>query len=207
MKNSFSLIELLIVIFLSILISSFFYSRKNEDNLQIVAKRLALYLKQTRYQAMIDDKEEKDNPLWHKKRWTLKFFRCKKDVGGIYYVIYSDINMKGHPNQNESLIDPLTQKRIYSSNSCEVNNKNSKYVLLTKEFGINSVSLSCNKTSGLGQISFGNDGKVYAKLSSNANSGFEYEINKNCEIVLKSQDNKKIGLKIESNTGFVGIKE
>ena len=37
--------------------------------------------------ALIDNKYDLDDPLWHKKRWTLKFFRCKENVGGIYYLL------------------------------------------------------------------------------------------------------------------------
>ncbi|XPV53004.1 MAG: hypothetical protein ACNI3H_12015 [Halarcobacter ebronensis] len=43
--------------------------------------------------------------------------------------------MMGHPNENESLIDPLIKKIVYSSKSM-VNMMKMivKYVLLTKEF-------------------------------------------------------------------------
>ena len=103
-----------------------------ENKLYEATNRLVIYLKQTRYQALIDSKEEKSNPFWHKKRWTLKFLRCREDVGGLYYVIYSDTNMTGIPSLNESLIDPLSNKKVYSTNQCELSTNTSKYVLLTK---------------------------------------------------------------------------
>ncbi|XPV83212.1 MAG: hypothetical protein ACNI22_04865 [Halarcobacter sp.] len=40
----------------------------------------------------------------------------------------------------------------------------SKYVLLTKEYDIIDTNITCNSTKRLGQLSFGNDGKVYSRL-------------------------------------------
>lgn len=116
MKKSFSLLELILVIALISIIIYFFKPNIQINKSKEAANRIVLYLKQTRYQALIDDKEDSLNKLWHKKRWTFKFFRCKQSVGGVYYIIYSDENMKGHPNIDESMNDPLTNKKIYSSN-------------------------------------------------------------------------------------------
>ncbi|WP_320034997.1 type II secretion system protein [Halarcobacter sp.] len=203
MKKSYSLIELILVIFL---ISILYYSislNNHNNKLDELTNRIVLYLKQARYQALIDNKKEKNQELWHKKRWTLKFFNCKKSVGGIYYVIYSDSNMTGHPNLDESLKDPLTKKRIYSSNSCETNEKTSKYVLLTKEFNIKDVFISCNNTSSIGQISFGSEGKVYSKLSSKENESDEYEIKERCKIEIRTKENERREIIIEGRSGYV----
>ncbi len=207
MKKSFSLLELLLIIFIIILIGSFFIAKQEDNNLEKAVNRILLYLKETRYQALIDNKENKNNPLWHKKRWTLKFFRCRKDIGGIYYSIYSDTNMTGHPSLNESLIDPLTNKKVYSSNKCISNKNSSKYVLLTNEFNIDDVQISCNNTESLGQISFGSDGKIYTRLSSYENENFEYELENRCRIRLKSKNKVSKELIIEPKTGYIYKKD
>ncbi len=203
MKRAFSLIEIILVLTILIFVGSYYGKTSTKTNLETAANRIILYLKETRYQALIDDKEELNDTLWHKKRWTLKFFRCDKDVGGLYYRIYSDENKTGHAGLYESLNDPLTNKKIYSTSKCEYRNNTSKYVLLTKEFGINDVEISCNSTSSLGQISFGKDGKVYSKLSAYENEYYEYEIKSPCIIKLKSQENENIEIIIEPNSGFV----
>lgn len=74
MKNSFSLLELIFAIFLLILISSYFYFNPTNNKLQEATKRIELYLKQTRYQALIDNKKNFSDTQWHKQRWTMKFF-------------------------------------------------------------------------------------------------------------------------------------
>lgn len=206
MKSSFSLIELIFIIFILTVLSSFVNLKVQDTKLDVAANRLVLYLKETRYQALLDNKFKSDDTLWHKKRWTLKFFRCNKKTGGLYYSIYSDENKTGHPNLDESLKDPLTNKRIYSTNKCEVSDNKSKYVLLTNEYNIKDVDVSCNSTSSLGQISFGSDGKVYSKLSPYENEYDEYQINNRCTINLISQENSTREIKLEPITGYVYIK-
>ncbi len=203
MKRAFSLVELIFTIFILILIAAFAKSKYTNNDLENAANKIILYLKQTRYQSLIDEKESKEETLWYKKRWTLKFFRCRRSEGGIYYSIYSDNNQTGHPNLEESLSDPLTNKKIYSSNKCKVTKETSKYVLLTKEYGIDNVEVSCNNTSSIGQISFGSDGKVYSKLSNYENQKNEYEIKNKCVIKLISQKQGIKEIYIEPRTGYV----
>lgn len=206
MKKSFSLFEIILVILIITLLANYLTFKFDENKLYEATNRLVIYLKQTRYQALIDSKEEKSNPFWHKKRWTLKFLRCREDVGGLYYVIYSDTNMTGHPSLDESLLDPLSNKRVYSTNQCELSSNTSKYVLLTKEFGIEDINVSCNETTSLGQISFGNDGNVYTKLSNYEFSQNDYRLENSCEILLKSQNNELSTIIVEPKTGFIYIK-
>ena len=167
-----------------------------------VTTRMQLYISYVRYKALIDDKFNSEEPLWHKKRWTIKFFRCRETEDGIYYSIYSDDNKTGIPSAQDSLKDPLSQKNIYSSNYCEENSSNSKFVLLTKNFGITDVQISCNDTTSLGQLSFDSDGKVYSKLSNYANESNEYEINKPCFLKFISKDGKSKEILINSDTGY-----
>ncbi|WP_140544096.1 hypothetical protein [Halarcobacter anaerophilus] len=86
-----------------------------------------------------------------------------------------------------------------------INSNTSKYVLLTKEYGISDVNISCNMTSSLGQISFGNDGKVYSKLSNYENQENKYEIKQRCKIELKSEEGREIGIIIEPKSGYTYI--
>ncbi len=202
-KKSFLLIELIFVIIIISIVSYTLIPKPVDVKLDTITKRLTLYLNHTRYKSFIDDKYSLNEELWHKRRWTLKFFRCRESVGGIYYVIYSDKNMSGHPGKDDSLKDPLTKKYIYSSNKCEETKDNSKYVLLTKNFDIENIELSCNNTSSLGQISFGNNGKIYSKLSNNVGEESFYEIKEPCFLKLVNNKNLTRTIKIHGNTGFI----
>ncbi|RXJ86343.1 type II secretion system protein [Arcobacter sp. CECT 8985] len=207
MRKSFSLLELIFaIIIISITIFSFNLNKTSElkiKKIDLATNRLLLYLKQSRYQALIDDKYYLENKKWYKQRWTLKFFNCRNHKG-IYYVLYSDKNQSGHPKKSESMKDPLTNKYIYSSNKCEKNSDSSKYVLLTKEFDINKVDISCKMDASLGKISFGSDGKVYKKLSNNTNESNKYEINRVCIIKLIDKNKNIRELLLQPNGGYIG---
>ena len=203
MKKSFTLLELILMIVLLGFLYTSFIPKVKVSKIDDLTNRLVLYLKQTRNQSLINDKFSNSDNLWHKKRWTLKFFRCRETIGGIYYVIYSDKNASGHPGIDDSLKDSLTLKNIYSTNSCTENIKNSKYVLISQNFNIRTVNISCNETSSLGQLSFGSDGKIYSKLSADENDDSSYEIINNCKIELIDTFNEKRVINLESKTGYV----
>ena len=206
MKKSFSLLEIVLTILLISFIYTIFLPKNRINYIDEVTTRMQLYISYVRYKALIDDKFDLQDSLWHKKRWTIKFFRCRESVGGIYYAIYSDNNKTGHPSSEDSLKDPLSQKNIYSSNYCEENSSNSKFVLLTKNFGITDVQISCNDTTSLGQLSFDSDGKVYSKLSNYANESNEYEINKPCFLKFISKDGENKELVVNPYTSYTNKK-
>lgn len=202
MKKSFSILEVILSISLIGFLYTMFIPKTKINHIDELTNKLSLYISHLRYKALVDNKYDLEDELWHKKRWTIKFFRCKESVGGLYYVMYSDKNRTGHPGADDSLKDPLTNKNIYSSNNCDENKKNSKYVLLTKEFGIKDVQVSCNETTSLGQLSFGSDGKVYSRLSAFKDESNEYEIEDSCIIKLITQKNESREIKIHPITGY-----
>ena len=180
MKKSLLLLEIIFVIVLIIIISYMVIPNNKISKLNLAADKIILYLNYTRYIAHIDNKFNIDDNEWEKKRWTLKFQRCSSSVGGLYYVVYSDTSGgTAHFKKSECLKEPLTNKFLYSGSDCEPSKDESKYILLTKEFGVTKVDISCNETSSLGQISFGYDGKIYSKLGSSP-----IEIQKQCQIKL-----------------------
>lgn len=201
--KALTLLELIFVIFLLSLLSYIIIPKTKNQDLQNATSRLVLYLKQTRYQAMINDMYSLDDKLWHKKRWSLKFFSCNKNVEGIYYIIYSDTNKSGKIKKEHTLLDPLNKKHLYSFHTCKETKDSSKYVLLSKVFNVMDVEVSCNNTKSLGQISFGSDGRVYSKLSNVEEEYYKYEIKKPCFITLRHKNGETMGIKIENSTGFI----
>ncbi len=202
MKKSYFLLEIVLTISLIAFLYTLFIPKNRINNLEELTNRISLYISYTRFKAFTDDKFNLKDNLWHKKRWTIKFFRCRETEDGIYYSIYSDNNKSGHPSAEDSLKDPLTKKNIYSSNYCKENNSNSKYVLLTKSFEITDVNISCNETTSLGQLSFGSDGKLYSKLSNYENESSEYEIKEPCIIKFFTKDGKNKEIVIFPQTSY-----
>ena len=197
MKKTFLILELVFVIVILGILYTVFTPKLPNYKLDEVTNRVLIYLNYVRYKALIDDKFETEASEWFKGRWTMKFMRCDKNKGGIYFTIYSDINAKGHPNKEETLKDPLTNKHIYTSNSCEKNSENSPFVLL-KNYDIEDVQVSCNTTTSIGQISFGADGKVYTQLTSE-----NLELKKPCTIRFISKTKEFKDIVIYPKTGYI----
>lgn len=200
---AFSVLELLFILILIGIMSYVVLLKPIMSDFDVAVKRIHIYLKQTRLQSFMQDHYTPNDPLWHKKRWSLKFLRCKKSQGGIYYVIYSDTNQTGHPSLNESLQDPLNKKYIFSTNSCNETDKTSPYVLLTSLYNIVDVQMSCNTTSSLGQISFGADGRVYTKLDARDNASYEHELLNPCKIDFIHENGSKKSIIVHPKTGLV----
>lgn len=199
MKKSFVLFEIIIVILIISLIYSSFTPKKSENKLEELTQRVKLYLNYTRYKALLDDVYNENQNEWYKKRWTMKFQKCNSSIGGIHFSIYSDKNMAGHINRVETLKDPLTNRYIYANNQCNEDAKDSKYTLITKNFGVEDINISCNSTSSLGQISFGNDGKVYSRLSEEG----LYEIKSPCKMTFIDKNGNSKTITIHPNSGFI----
>ena len=112
MKKSYFLLEIVLTISLIAFLYTLFIPKNRINNLEELTNRISLYISYTRFKAFINDKFDSEDNLWHKKRWTIKFFRCRETEDGIYYSIYSDNNKSGHASAEDSLKDPLT-KKIY----------------------------------------------------------------------------------------------
>lgn len=148
----------------------------------------------------MDNKFKIDDEEWERKRWTLKFLNCSGKNNGLYYIVYSDTNGgTAHYKKTDTLKDPLNNKYLYS-NACtdDVLNDKSKNILLTKEYDINKIDVSCNTTSTIGQISFGFDGKIYSQLGTNIK-----EIENQCIIKLFDEKNNYKEIAVESKTGYI----
>jgi len=174
---------------------------KNQiSKLNLASDKIILYLNYTRYIAHIDNKFNINDDEWERKRWTIKFRYCDVNVGGLYYIVYSDMHGgTAHYKKVDTLKDPLNNKYLYS-NGCKEDSlgDKSKYILLTKEYGIDKIEVSCNTTSAIGQISFGYDGKIYSQLGTNIK-----EIDEQCRIKLFNKNNDFTEIAIEHKTGYI----
>jgi hypothetical protein len=197
---AFSLIELIFTVVLVSIIASQFIPKNNLSKLNLAADKIILYLKYTRYVAMIDNKFDASDTKWYKARWTLKFLNCRKSVGGLYFVIGSEKSpYGGQLSEDECAKDPITNKWLYSSNYCKLDEDRSKYILLTQEYGVTRVDIYCNKYSKHNKISFGADGNTYCKT----NTISEDILTKTCYIKLYDIQENNITIAIEPVTGFI----
>lgn len=204
-KSSFTLFELIITITLIVIISTVAITKYEVDKLRLATNQILQHINMTRFFALSDNRfNHIKKDVWHRSRWTIKFMNCKSSVGGIYYVIYKDENFGGMPNKIECAKDPITKKYYYSNNDCSASEDELSNVLLTQEFEISKIEMSCNKTTSIGQISFGSFGEPYSKLSDNT---YDHGLISDCFIKIYSKDMKSKTIKISANTGFAQILE
>ena len=198
-KKTFSLIEFLFLIVILGIISTQTTLKTTNSNLQKAASKVKLYLNYTRYISHLDNKYSVDDEEWFKKLWTVKFQNCAHDIGGFYFVVYSDKSGgTAHFKKEECLKDPLTNKYLYSNSDCEASHNESKYILLTKEYGVEKVNISCNSNNSLGQISFSYNGDIYSNLGDHPS-----KITQKCYITLFDKDNNSVKITIEPKTGYI----
>lgn len=198
-KHSFSLIEIIIVIAFLAIALSITLPKKQITKLDLAADRLVIYLNYIRYIAFIDNKFDINDVEWEKKRWSIKFQRCSKEADGLYFVVFSDKSGgTGAFKKAETMKDPLNNKYLYSGYDCDPGHNESKNILLTKEYGVKSIKVSCNTTSTIGQISFGYDGKIYSHLGMNIQ-----EIKEPCIITLKDDKGDEKRIELIPNTGYI----
>jgi hypothetical protein len=194
-------LELIFTIAILAIVSSIVVLKDTTSKLTQATNSILLHLNYTRFISLIDNKFDINNDEWFKQRWTLKFKNCNKTIGGLYYIVYSDTNHGGRANKSECLKEPLTNRYLYSNGCVEDSlNDKSKYILLTKEYGIKKVEVSCYSGSGLGFISFGADGKVYSKLGDNPK-----EITSPCKIHLYDDKDEISTIVIEPKTGYISV--
>jgi hypothetical protein len=203
MKKSFTLIELIFTIIIISITISIIISKPQHSNLDLAANRIILYLKHARYLALVDNKYKVDDSMWYKERWTMKFKNCSSKIGGLYFIVFSDKNHKGSANKIECAKDPITSRWLYSNWDCNAANDESKYILLTKEYGITKVDISCNSTSTIGSISFGHDGQAYSRLGTKPEEVEKYKLTQTCYITLFDKTHNFIKIAIEPETGFI----
>lgn len=197
--NSFSLLEIIVVVAFIAIIVTISIPKKHISKLELATDKMVLYLNYVRYTALTDNQYDIEDIEWEKKRWSLKFQRCSDTKDGLYFVVFSDKSGgTGAFKKKDTLKDPLNNKYLYSRYGCEPSGNESKNVLLTKEYGIQKVEVSCNTTSTIGQISFGYKGEIYSQLGTNIK-----EIKEACFITLYDFQNNKKQIKIEPNTGFI----
>jgi len=188
-----------VLIIISIVISQSI-PKTQISQLNLASDKIILYLNYVRYIAHVDNKFNKTDEEWERKRWTLKFKNCNKKIGGLYYIVYSDMyGGTAHVKKEDTLKDPLNNQYLYS-NGCQEDtlNDKSKHILLTKEYRIEKIDVSCNTSSSIGQISFGYDGKIYSQLGTNIK-----EIEKSCIIKLIDKENNFQNIVVESKTGYI----
>jgi type II secretory pathway pseudopilin PulG len=219
MKKSFTLFELIIIIIVVGILASAIIPKMQTNNLNQAAIQLLSDLRYTQHLAMIDDKYDKNDLNWFKKRWQLAFISSKAANGGPSYTIFSDTsgNSTGDANEIEIAINPLNKTQRMTgghSGDKDLNINSSTFIGMKKlnlkyTYGITDIKLSKScKVYGSKRIYFDYLGRPLKGKLGKANGGGNtsaYERNNlietNCEITLEKNEDS-ITIRITPETGF-----
>ena len=219
MRKAYTFIELIFVLVIIGIISVTVLSRTNENPLQKAAIQVLSHIRYTQHLALIDDKYDKDDVYWYKKRWLIVFNNSVGADNDTAYTIFSDIsgNSTGDPGITGSEIAVNPENPIkkltggYGSNISPTHSIVTKKLNLTKSYGVTSISFSggCNQGTRLNFDYLGRPIKGRLGSSSGAHGNVEaYEsdnlIQQDCNITLTSGTSNAI-ITVSPETGYARI--
>ena len=212
MKKAFTMIELVLVIVIIGILSATLVPRIGKTSLNKASQQIIQHIRYTQHLAMMDNKFDLYDSSWFRTRWQLDFRDPNPDK--VYYTIYQDADKSGAAStvvsKNEVAKNPLNPKQLLtalSSNSAV----NSKEMLLSKKYGIISISFShsCSYRRSqrisfdyLGRPLYGNPKALDTIYNDNFGSTGVRLIKNRCIITLTDVDHKSVQIAIEPETGY-----
>ncbi|BCD59954.1 MULTISPECIES: hypothetical protein [unclassified Nitratiruptor] len=222
MRKSFTLYELILVIVIIGILSSFIIPRLQTNPVVSLANQLIEHIRYTQHLAMADQKFDPYNPEWYKERWQIRFFKKKyasrdHQTSQFAYAIFSDHDVgsgyDGNPNATtgEVVKDPITHKLISGGFTIYYDDpKTYKKAAIGEEYGVVDVKLF-GGCSGK-RISFDALGRPYKGSPATMTQAYQKNrlIHSECKIKVCFDDKdacpRYFIIAIEPETGFSYIK-
>ena len=153
-KSAFTMIEIVFVIVVLGILASLAMGRMERDLQQEASETILSHIRLTQQLALRDNKHRPDNnALWQRAYWDINLSTCAN--GDWSYIVGSDVSLGGGANgvdKNESAINPVDGKYLWTDNCEDLEDDESPTVHLSKKFGISNISRS--NACGNRQIAF-----------------------------------------------------
>ncbi len=209
MKKAFTLLELVFVIVVIGILAAIIVPRTKTNPLQEAAIQLISDIRYTQHLAMVDDKYDKSNNQWYKKRWQILFGTSTTHTNGFEaYSIFSDAGaFTGNPGISELAKDPTSTNKLLTGGFAGVINyatdaRVTKKMNLGASYGITSVTTS--DCGGANRIAFDNLGRPFKGDSSSWTSSIDGILKTKCKFIL-NHGLDTITIQIEPKTGYVCV--
>ena len=217
MTKAFSLIELIFVIVIIGIISSFVIPSIKTNPLQEAAIQLASDIRYTQHLAMNDDLYRSNENNWFENRWRLKFYNGIKSDNKLAYTICNKEDSHTNVNANNVAKNPLDSNQLlsggHSSSSAKLNINDEAFIgmyklNLGKSYNISSYSLSggCRYS----RINFDFLGRPIYRDPNKLTKVYKEDdkevlVHESCQIKLSTINHEEIKIIIEAETGRVKI--
>ncbi len=206
-RPAFTMIELVFVIVVLGILATMAMPRLDRDLRQEAADTILSSIRYTQHLALMDDKQEFNNPQWQQRFWRIDFNACN-DGSGLYFRIGSDADASGGGfAQNEAALDPSNSKAYFATNAtCNAPATNPN-VLLGRKYGVTAVVArgGCN---GLQHIGFDHLGRPHTGFQNSAapdSARYMNDARGVCTFTFAIANNNPIVIQIAPETGYAFI--
>jgi len=210
-RSAFTIIELIFVIVVLGILASLAMERVDRDLKQEASETILSHIRLAQQLALRDNKHRQDNNgLWQRAYWRFEYGKCKNTTNldgtaAYYYRVGAATTLDKAFNKNESAINPVDGKYLYTINSCDDLKKDeSSTILISKKFGINKIEKygGCNKVQ---HIAFDYLGRPHHQIGSYGSADFSKIMVNDCRLKFKMATGDSFTIIIEAETGHAYI--
>lgn len=204
MRKAFTLIELIVVILVIMLINHSIMPKIERNFKEELKDTVLADIEHARTLATSDFKQKNDDPQWQRTLWSISFGKCVD--GGIYTSIGSDINKNGVLDENETVLDPMTNKYMYANKSLSCKNgggnNSSDRIFLTDKYDVKAIRLQggCLNAPAIG---FDTYGRPHTWFHNSTNPNYNTVMSYPCLINFYFNNGDIAQIKISPETGYV----
>jgi len=182
------MIELVFVIVILGILASLAMGRMDRDLRQEAATTILSHIRLAQQLALSDNKHRSDNnPQWQKAYWRFEYGKCANTTNGdgtadYYYRVGSAVGMQTAFNKNESAINPVDGKYLYTVNTCDsLQDNESPSILISKQFGVKRIRKygGCSRVQ---HIAFDYLGRPHHQIASYGTANFSKIMTRNCRL-------------------------
>ena len=216
------MIELVFVIVVLGILASLSMERMDRDLRREASETILSHIRLAQQLALNDNKHRKDNNgLWQRAYWRFEYGKCRNTTNPddgtaeYYYRVGSAVTLDKVFNKNESAINPMDGKYLYTVNTCDLLKDNeSSLILISKKFGINKIRKygGCSKVQ---HIAFDNIGRPHHQIGSYGVADFSKIMIKDCRIKFEMStdvnndgeinSDDSFSIRVEVETGYASI--
>jgi prepilin-type N-terminal cleavage/methylation domain-containing protein len=207
MKKAFTMIELVFVVIIIGIMSAVLAPRADNNSLQQATNQIISHIRYTQHLALSDDKFSNSDRDWYKKRWQIQFSDNKTgdSVKNWKYVVYSDLTLSNNANSKSEVAHNPKNINQYLIGWKTSGLTITKSLNIGKTFGIKNIVFKDGCKGQSKRIFFDRIGRPFKGIPKSQNNAYDSSklINSRCKIELTGNNNDKITIAIEPETGYV----
>jgi len=199
--KAFTMVELVFVIVVLGILAALALPRMERDLRQEAADNILSSIRYTQHLALNDDKTDPFNPNWQQELWAIRF-----QTDGSFYTVSSNTNHGSNVNPDETAIDPINGKFMYSSDST-IDADESPNIFLAKKYGVKNVAFTVGGVDDTKHIAFDNLGRPFKSGIYSLVSPYAGYMTADCHITIQFEDDdiNDLIITIKKETGYAYI--